>query len=195
MIRHFLATAAAVLALWALSAGSAAAFEPADNDAFFLGAGSSNVEVRDSTDLLSGSNVFGGVRLGLFWTVFVELGYGAVTYGDTVTVAGVDQSISFRTTGANFGLGLILPIRNVRLSAKYLRNPNNRWVEEATDPVTGTTLYRNSGGIDFDTYDVAVQFGNSGAFEVGVRRDLIRDTDSAVTNSFGPYVAVNISLK
>ena len=192
MIRRMLVMA---VGAWIALVTPALAYEAADSDAFFLGAGSSNVEVQGSTDLLSGSNVFGGVRLGLFWTVFVELGYSSVAYFDRASVGGVAQNISFRTTGANAGLGLILPIRNVRLGAKYLRNPRNRWVEEITDPVTGTVAARISGDIDFDTYNVFVLFGETGAFEVGVRRDLIRETTASVSNSFGPYLAWNISLK
>jgi hypothetical protein len=182
----------ALLAL--LLTARAQAFEAKDSDAFILGAGSSNIEVSNSTGLLSGTNLFGGVRIGLFWTVFVELGYGAVTYSDTVLVGGARTQIDFRTTGANAGLGFLIPIRNLRLGLEGIRNPNNRWSEKHVDVATGTTTSDVSGGLNFDTYNVFAQFGQKGQFEVGVRRDRIRSTNSILKNSFGPYISWNIPL-
>jgi len=71
---------AAALLLGALPARPALAFEAKDSDAFFFEFGSANIEVRNSTELLSGDSVRDGLRLGLFWTFFLELGYGAVRY-------------------------------------------------------------------------------------------------------------------
>ena len=180
-------------------ASPAAAFEAADNDDFYLGFGSSNIEVKDSEGLLSGSNVLGGVRFGLFWTVFAELGYGAIRYNDKVrnSLTGNDTIVDFRTTGAHFGLGFLIPIRAINIGWKFQRSPNNRWNEEINevtpigDPVSTT---RKSGEIDFDSYFAFARFGESGWFEVGARRDLIKSTDSILTNSFGPYLMFNITL-
>jgi hypothetical protein len=183
-----------LLAVLMAAPAPARAFEAKDSDAFFLGGGSSNIEVRDSDDLLSGSNAFGGVRLGLFWTVFVELGYGMVGYNDTVVINGVSKSVDFRTTGANFGAGFIIPIRAVRLGLRGVRSPNNRWSEVIKDAITGATDSNISGKIDFDSYFVFTQFGQTGWFEVGVRRDRIKSSTSVLENSFGPYLAFNIPL-
>lgn len=198
-MHHRLTRIAGIVALaCVLLAAPAAAFEPGDNDAFYLGFGSANIELKDSDELLSGGNAFGGVRLGLFWTVFFELGYGAVDYSDTVVDPGINGgqpvSIDFRTTGAHYGLGLLVPIRNTRLGVKAQRSPNNRWAEEIKDADSGLTLSNVSGDIDFDSYYVFAQFGETGIFELGVRRDRIRSTDSVLDNSFGPYLAFNIPL-
>ncbi len=160
----------------------------------YLGAGSSNIELRDSDELLSGSNVFGGVRLGLFLTVFLELGYAAISYSDQVDQAGLQKEIEVRTTGPHVGLGLLIPIRKVQLGIKAQRSPNNRWSQEITDVATGATDSNISGDIDYDSYFAFVRMGEAGVFELGVRRDQIRSTDSILTNSFGPYLAFNIPL-
>ena len=193
MSRWILATVLIMAAT--LASRQVQAFEAADNDAFYLGLGSANIEIRNSDDLLSGSNLFGGVRLGLFSTFFWELGYGTVGYADTVEIGGVLQDVDVRTTGAHVGFGLLIPIRNVRLGTKIQRSPNNKWVEEIKDSSTGVTNSNISGDIDFDSYYVFVQFGETGGFEVGVRRDRIDSFDTVLENSFGPYLTVNISLK
>jgi hypothetical protein len=181
------------------TAMSAAAFDVADNDDFYLGLGSSNIEVKDSEGLLSGSNALGGVRFGLFWTFFAELGYGAIRYNDKVrdSLTGNDIFINFRTTGAHYGVGFLIPIRAINIGWKFQRSPNNRWNEEVNevtpvgDPVSNL---RKSGKIDFDSYFAFARFGESGWFEVGARRDLIKSTDSLLTNSFGPYLMFNLTL-
>ncbi len=170
------------------------AFEPEENDAFYIGFGLSNIEVSDSEGLLSGENILGGVRVGLFSTIFFELGYGAITFDDRVNVAGVSQNIEFRTTGPHFGLGFLLPIRAILLGAKYHRSVNNKWSEEVTLDDGTLARPRISGDISFDSYFVFTRFGEGGWFEVGVRRDQIRETDSVLTNSFGPYLMFNIGL-
>ncbi len=172
----------------------ALAYEAKDSDAFFLEFGDANIEVRNSPELLSGDSLRGGLRLGLFWTFFLELGYGRVHYSDTVPISGVKTDIDFRTTGANYGLGLMIPIRKVRLGLKYVRSPNNRWSEVQKDNVTGTQLSAIKGNINFDSEYVFTQFGEKNWFEIGVRRDLIRNTTSVLENSFGPYIAFNIPL-
>lgn len=185
---------AIALAIFWSTPGVAPAFEPEENDAFYIGFGLSNIEVSDSDGLLSGSNVLGGVRVGLFSTIFFELGYGAISFDDRVEIAGVLQNIEFRTTGPHFGLGFLLPIRAILLGAKYHRSVNNRWSEEVIDATSGATISRISGDISFDSYFVFTRFGEGGWFEVGVRRDQIRETDSVLTNSFGPYLMFNIGL-
>ena len=172
----------------------AQAAEAADHDAFFLAAGSANVTVKESNALLSGSAIWGGFRIGLLSFVFVELGYGTVGYSDTVDVAGSVKRIEFRTTGANYGLGIVVPIRKLRMGARFQRHPNNRWAEEVTDQTTGTTESNISGDIDYDSVSVFGQFF-AGKLEAGVRRDIIRDTDSQLENSFGVYLMWNIQLK
>ncbi len=171
------------------------AFEAADNDAFYLGLGTSNIETNNSDDLLSGSNMLGGIRIGLFWTFFLEIGWGNIAYFDTQNVGGVTEEVLFSTTGPHLGAGLIIPIRAIQLGAKYQRSVNNRWSEERKDQLTGTTISNISGDISFDSYFVFTRMGETGAFEIGARRDLIRDTDSIVANSFGVYIMWNISLK
>lgn len=187
------------LAFFLLSAtlfpSAAMAFEAADNDAFYLGAGTSNIETNNSNELLDGSNFLGGIRIGLFWTLFIELGYGNIAYLDTRDVGGVTEEVYFSTTGPHGGAGLIIPIRAIQLGAKYQRSINNKWSEKRTDQSTGTTISNISGDISFDSYFVFTRMGETGAFEIGARRDLIRDTDSVVSNSFGVYIMWNISLK
>ena len=173
----------------------ALAFEPAENDDFYLGFGSANIELRESNELLSGENVFGGIRIGLFWTVFLELGYGAVTYSDSVLVGTEQRTIDFRTTGPHGGLGFLIPIRAILLGFKAQRSVNNRWAEEITRTLDGTTISNVSGRIDYISYYVFTRFGDKGWFEVGVRRDQIKNTDSVLSNSFGPYLAVNFSIE
>ena len=172
----------------------ALAFEPAENDDFYLGLGSANIELRENNELLSGENVFGGLRIGLFWTVFLELGYGAVTYSDSVLVGTEQRTIDFRTTGPHGGLGFLIPIRAILLGVKAQRSVNNRWSEEITRTLDATTISRVSGRIDYISYYVFTRFGDKGWFEAGVRRDQIKNTDSVLSNSFGPYLAVNISI-
>ena len=173
----------------------ALAFEPAENDDFYLGFGSANIELRENNELLSGDNVFGGIRIGLFWTVFLELGYGAVTYSDSVLVGTEQRTIDFRTTGPHGGLGFLIPIRAILLGFKAQRSVNNRWAEEITRTLDGTTISNVSGRIDYISYYVFTRFGDKGWFEVGVRRDQIKNTDSVLSNSFGPYLAVNFSIE
>ncbi|MBI4081570.1 MAG: hypothetical protein HY423_03060 [Candidatus Lambdaproteobacteria bacterium] len=186
--------AAALLLAGLVSAipGLASAYEAADSDAVFLGTGSSNIEVRDSDELLSGSNVFGGARIGLFWTLFVELGYGAIDFSDRVLVSGVKKRIDFRTTGGFYGVGIMLPIRNLALGVKATQSFDNKWSQEITDVTTNTVDSRTSGNIDYNSYFAFVRIGRF--FELGARRDEIKNTDSVVTNAFGPYVALNIPL-
>lgn len=184
--------------LIALSSLPAAAFDPAENDAFYLGVGLANMEVQSSTGLLAGSNLAGGLRLGLFWTVYGELGYGALYHSDTVDVAGTPTEINFRTTGAHLGLGFIVPIRAIKLGFSYRLSPSNRWAEETldvTNPATPLTLSNVSGGVDYESYMVFSRFGQDGWFEAGIRRDQIKSTTSSLTNSFGPYFAFNIIQK
>lgn len=173
----------------------ALAFEPAENDDFYLGVGSANIELRENNELLSGDNVFGGLRIGLFWTVFLELGYGAVTYSDSVLVGTEQRTINFRTTGPHGGLGFLIPIRAILLGVKAQRSVNNRWAEEITRTLDGTTISNVSGRIDYISYYVFARLGDKGLFEVGVRRDQIKSTDSVLSNAFGPYLAVNISIE
>jgi hypothetical protein len=192
VIQSILRVALGALLLVSLPMGVALAYDAADSDAFFLELGHANIELRDSTELISGSSVRGGVRIGLFWTVFAELGYGAVTYNDEATVLGVKENIDFRTTGANLGLGFLIPIRNLRIGFKAERSPNNRWSEIITDTQTQTQLSAMKGNINFDSYQAFVLIGRY--FELGARRDQIRSTSSVLTNSFGPYLALNIPL-
>ena len=169
------------------------AAEAADHDAFFLALGSANITVRDSNSLLSGEAFWGGFRIGLLSFAFVELGYGTVRYSDTVDVAGSVKRIEFRTTGANYGLGIIVPIRKLRIGARYQRHPNNRWAEEVIDQTSGTTESNISGDIDYDSVSVFGQFFE-GKLEAGTRRDIIRNSDSQLENSFGVYLMWNIQL-
>ena len=104
------------------------------------------------------------------------------------------KNIDFRTTGVNYGVGLVIPIREMRLGARYQRNPNNKWAEEITDVDSGTTDSNVSGDIDFDTATVFGQFMDGG-LEVGVRRDIIRETDSVLEDSFGVYVMINFHIQ
>ncbi len=168
--------------------------EAKDHDAFYLAAGTANITVQNSDSLLSGSTLWGGFRLGVFSALFVELGYGTVRYGDTVTIDGVAKNIDFRTTGVNYGVGLVIPIRGMLLGARYQRNPSNKWAEEITDADSGTTDSNVSGDIDFDTVTVFGQFADGG-LEVGMRRDTIRETDSVLEDSFGVYVMVNLHIQ
>ena len=101
-----------------------------------------------SASVISGTNTLGGVRIGLFSTVFIELGYGTVGYVDRVNIDGVKKDVEFRTTGPHAGLGLLIPIRNIRLGAKFHTSPGNKWSEEVTDSDTGVTDSRTSGDIE-----------------------------------------------
>ena len=103
--------------------------------------------------------------------------------------------MNFRTTGPHYGAGLIIPIRAVQLGMKMQRSVNNKWSEEIKDQATGTTVSNVSGDITFDSYFAFTRIGEEGSFEIGVRRDLIKETNSVVANSFGVYLAWNISLK
>ena len=96
----------------------AVAFEPAENDDFYLSLGSSNIEVRDSDDLLSGSNVSAGLRIGLFSTFFLEFGWGNIAYSDQVNVAGVTEAIDFTTIGPHIGLGFLIPVRSFQIGGR-----------------------------------------------------------------------------
>lgn len=186
-----------LLALAALLLGavprSARAVEAADHDAFFLALGTANISVRNSDALLSGNAFWGGFRLGLLSFLFFELGFGNVTYSDTVDVNGSPKQIEFRTTGANYGMGILVPIRNLRLGARFQRHANNKWSEEVTDVNTNTTDSNVSGDIDFDTVTVFGQF-LEGRLEAGMRRDIIRETDSQLESSFGVYLMWNFLL-
>ncbi len=172
----------------------ASAFEPSENDDFYLSMGSSNIEVRDSDDLLSGTNVSAGLRIGLFSTFFIEFGWGNIAYSDQVTVNGVTEAIDFTTIGPHIGLGFLIPIRSFQIGARAQAARGNKWTEERTDVATGTNIDRKSGDINFDTYFLFTRLGEKGLFEIGVRRDRIRTTNSVLTNSFGPYIMLNISL-
>lgn len=185
-----LAALALMLMLAAIPANRARAIESADHDAFFLAIGTANITVADSPALLSGGVVFGGIRFGLLSIFFAELGYGSVTYSDTVDVGGSAKEIRFRTTGPNYGLGILIPIRELRVGARYQRHPSNKWAEEITDVNTGTTDSNISGDIDFESQYVFGQFFE-GKFEVGIRQDTIRQSDSALQDSFGVYFMWN----
>ena len=52
---------------------------------------------------------------------------------------------------------------------------------------TGNGIARISGDIDFDSYFLFTRLGEKGLFEIGVRRDRIKTTDSVLTYSFDPY--------
>lgn len=187
-----------LLALAALLLGaaprSARAIEAGDLDAFFLALGTANISVRNSDALLSGSTLWGGFRLGLLSFVFLELGFGTVQYSDTVDVNGVTENFDFRTTGANYGMGILIPIRNLRLGARFQRHVNNKWSEKRTNADTGATISDISGDIDYDTQSVFGQF-LEGRLEVGMRQDIIRETDSALESSFGVYLMWNFLQK
>ena len=172
----------------------AAAFEPADNDDFYISLGSSNIEVRDSGDLLSGANFSGGLRIGLFSTFFLEFGWGNISYSDQVVVNGVTEAIDFTTLGPHLGLGFLIPIRSFQIGVRVQASRGNKWTEERTDVNTGSNIDRISGDIDFDSYYLFTRMGEKGGFEIGVRRDRIKTTNSVLTNSFGPYIMLNISL-
>ncbi len=191
-LRQTAALAAAVAALLLAWTSPAWAYSAADSDAVILEAGSANIIVAGTNDLIAGTNYGGSIRLGLFWTFFIQLGYGAVTYDDTATIAGAQKNISFRTTGANGGLGFLIPIRKVQLGFLYVTNPDNKWEQQQKDVLTGNIDVKSSGSIDFDSYYVFARLGKW--FELGARRDFITKTDSLLTNSFGPYVALTIPL-
>ncbi|MCZ6474588.1 MAG: hypothetical protein O7A08_05930 [SAR324 cluster bacterium] len=176
--------------LLALSAGHAAALEAKDHDAFFLAFGTANITVRNSDALLSGSTAWGGFRLGLLSFLFAEVGFGAVEYEDAVDVGGQVQQIKFRTTGVNYGLGIVVPVRALRMGIRFTRSSNNRWAEDTSDATTGATITNKSGRIDYDSLMV---FGQvfEGNLEIGLRRDFIRETDSELLNSFGVYFMLN----
>lgn len=188
----FLIALLATLALFV--SPMAAAFEPADNDDFYISLGSSNIEVRDSGDLLSGANISGGLRIGLFSTFFIEFGWGNIAYSDQVTVNGVKERIEFTTLGPHLGLGFLIPIRAFQIGARAQASRGNKWTEERTDVDTGSNIARISGNIDFDSFYLFARLGETGLFEIGVRRDRIKTTDSVLTNSFGPYIMLNFSL-
>ena len=182
---------ALTLLLVTLFTHPARALESEDHDAFFIGVGTANITVENSNALLQGSTVIGGIRFGLLSIFFLELGYGAVSYSDTVDINGVTKHVRFRTTGGNYGAGLVIPIRKLRLGARYQRHPNNKWSEEITDDSTGVTDSNISGDIDFESESVFGQF-LEGRLEVGVRQDTIRSSDSALQDSFGVYVMWNV---
>lgn len=188
------AWAAAALALALAWAAPAAGYEAKDSDAFLFHAGTANIVMKGTNDLVDGAQYGGALRLGLFWTFFMQLGYGTVNYMDTVLLGGVQQDITFRTTGANAGLGFVIPIRAVQLGLLYVRNPDNKWEQEQRDTLTRAKIgVPISGSIDFDSYLAFARIGRW--FEVGVRRDYIAKTDSLLTNSFGPYVAFVIPIR
>ena len=70
--------------LLATATPAAWGMEAKDHDAFFLAAGTANITVQNSDSLLSGSTVWGGFRIGVVSFLFVELGVGAVSFGDAV---------------------------------------------------------------------------------------------------------------
>ena len=181
--------------LFILAAGtpSALAISAADHDAFFLGAGTANITVKNSDDLISGTTFFGGYRVGLFSIFFLEIGYGTVGYSKTVEIGGVMKDITFRTTGPNGGVGFLLPIRKTRLGLRYVRNPRNKWSEVVTDVDTLLEESNISGDIDYTTRSIFGQFAN-GTIEVGMREEEIRESNSVLDTSFGVYFAYNIKL-
>ena len=178
-------------ALLALGPASLLALEAADHDAFFIGGGSSNVEVKGSNALLDGTNIAGGVRIGLFSIFFAELGYGTIGYFNTVNLAGTPTRVSYRTTGPNYGGGIAFSIRQMRLGVRMNQSFNNRWQQRRVDDNTGVEIDNISGRIDFNSYFVFTQFGE-GVWEIGIRRDQFQENTSQVTNSFGPYITVNL---
>lgn len=194
MTVRILTSVALALTLVAVSADRARAIEAADHDAFFLALGTANITVKNSPALLQGSTLFGGVRFGLISIFFLELGYGTVRYSDTVDVNGSVKKFDFRTTGANYGIGLLIPIRNLRIGARFQRHPNNKWSEEITDESTGATDSNISGDIDYESVSVFGQFLES-RLEAGVRQDTIRSTDSELEDSFGIYLMWNFKTK
>ncbi len=169
------------------------AFEAGDNDAFYLAAGSSNIEVKEGNQLLEGGNVFGGIRLGVFSWLFVEGGYGAITYEDTYSDGTDSFTASFRTTGPHLGVGIVIPIREFIIGVKAQSSHSNKWSETVvkTDNLgTETEISGQAGDISFDSYFIFSQFLER-SFEVGIRRDAISENDSIVTNSFGVYFMAN----
>lgn len=193
MIFSMIKTLALMAGILLFASNYASAAGEYENDDFYLGFGSSNIEVKGG-DLISGENYFGGVGIGLFWNLFFDFGYGAVTYSETTDVGGSTKDIDFRTTGGHYGIGFILPIHNMRLGGKYHVNPNNRWSEEVSEQSSGVVISRISGKISYNTYKIFARFGDSGVYEIGVRRDQINETNSILTNSFGPYFVYNIGL-
>lgn len=191
MNTRVLSVAALAFFLLAVSSSKARAIESADHDAFFLAIGTANITVRDSTALISGNTLFGGIRFGLLSFFFIELGYGTVGYSDTVEINGSVKEIEFRTTGPNYGLGLVIPIRKLRIGARFQRHIGNKWSEEIVDRDTGVTESNISGDIDFESESVFGQFFD-GKLEVGIRQDTIRSTDSVLEDSFGIYVMWNM---
>lgn len=174
---------------------SAQALEVGDLDAFFLGFGTSNIEVKDNTELLDGQHVGGGLRLGIFSWLFIEGGYGAISYSGSFQDSTSDSSpevekeLSFRTTGPNLGLGFVFSVRNFVLGAKISKSINNKWIEEVS--IDGSKETNTSGDINFDSYFIFAQFLEQ-SFEVGIRRDAIEENDSLLENSFGVYLQLNI---
>ena len=185
-----------LMGMLTLLASPAQGFEAKDNDQFFISYGSSNIEVKGGSDLISGSNFHGGVRVGIFWTFFFELGYGAIEFRDSYKDPGTGamKDLYFRTTGGNYGFGTLIPIRNLRLGMVASRHAGHRWAQIVTDQTTGAQDSRVAGRIDFNSVRTFVRFGQLGSYEVGVRREIIRKTDSVVSNSFGPYLGWNINL-
>ncbi|MDH5752680.1 MAG: hypothetical protein OEZ59_09725 [Deltaproteobacteria bacterium] len=194
-----LTRAAVALAFWALllalpAGSSALAYDAGESDAFYIGGGSSNIEMKTTDDIISGQNILGGVRIGLFWTFFLDFGYGAIQYWDKVDISGVKYDLSFRTTGAHYGIGTIIPVRKMRLGVKALQSPNNRWEQELVEPISGAKTVK-SGSLTFLSTFAFVQFTyQGGSWELGARRDLINDEQIEVSNSFGPYLALNIQM-
>lgn len=173
---------------------SAQAYSAANSDAFFLEWGTSNVEMQGSNELIAGDHLSGGYRIGLFGWVFAEIDYGSISYQGqfygTPGVASTLRTMNFRTTGAGYGLGMVIPIRNMILGGRVVTYPDNRWVQTVTD-TNGVILSNTSGSLSYDANYFFGQF-DKGAWEVGVRRDFIHTPTTLLSNSFGVYLMWNI---
>ena len=191
--KHILATLSVAFYLLAVFAITPAlALEAGDHDAFYIGGGSANLETTNG-EILSGSNAMGGVRIGLFSGFFMELGYGSFGYRDTIDQAGLPKDITTQAFGPHYGGGFVFQVRKLRLGMRMTQSFNNRWTEEIKDKTAGTIDSRQSGRIDYDSYYGFTQFGENGTWEIGIRRDMIRENTSIITNSFGPYIMFNIT--
>ena len=194
--RRMIAAVALALGLMAFMAHhTALGIEAADHDGFFLGGGSSNIETSNG-DIMTGSNVLGGARIGLLSIFYMELGYGSFGYRDTVDIAGVQKDVTTQAFGPFYGAGFSFQVRKMFLGARVTQSFNNRWTEEIKDTLTAVVDSRQAGRIDYDSYFAYTQFGtpNVGNVEIGIRRDMIRENTSIMKNSFGPYIMFNILM-
>ncbi|MDH5752679.1 MAG: hypothetical protein OEZ59_09720 [Deltaproteobacteria bacterium] len=191
------AIAFVALAMTTMTVPAALAVDAAEHDAVIFGYSMSNMEVKDSADLVDGRSGYLGAKVGFFWILFLEFGYGETYYLDEANIGGVQKEIRFRTTGAYYGGGMIIPVRGMRLGVRGQRYRNNKWEQEGKDKLTGDkdpTLSLR-GNIDYLSGFGFVQFGQDSWLEIGIRRDIINETDSVLTNSFGPYLQISIPIR